>query len=114
MILAEQCFLDMVNSPVRNIRARVELYNGSTLLNTFKYTDMLKELTIERVGEQNKFFGFGVCQKANIKVLDKDTLREIIHELSIITGKEVSLEKEEKIINMIVNDKVPNDIEKYI
>ncbi|MBR2138635.1 MAG: stage VI sporulation protein F [Bacilli bacterium] len=45
---------------------------------------------------------------------NEDTLREIIHELSIITGKEVSLEKEEKIINMIVNDKVPNDIEKYI
>lgn len=77
MITAEQCFLDMVNSPVRNIRARVELYNGSTLLNTFKYTDLLKELTIERVGEENKFFGFGICQKANVKVLDKDRLLDI-------------------------------------
>lgn len=77
MINAEQCFLDMVNSPVRNIRARVELYNGSTLLDTFKYTDLLKELTIERVGEENKFFGFGICQKANVKVLDKDRLLDI-------------------------------------
>ena len=30
------------------------------------------------------------------------------------TGIEVSTEKEEKIINTIINDKVPNDLEKYI
>ena len=51
-------------------------------------------------------------QNGNYK--DENTLKEIIHELSIITGKEVSEEKEEKIINMIINDKVPNDIEKYV
>ena len=51
-------------------------------------------------------------QNGNYK--DESTLKEIIHELSIITGKEVSEEKEEKIINMIVNDKVPKDIEKYV
>ena len=45
---------------------------------------------------------------------NEDTLKEIIHELSTITGREVSEEKEEKIINMIVNDKVPKDIEKYV
>ena len=45
---------------------------------------------------------------------NEKTLREIIQELSKITGKEVSSEKEEKIINMIVNDKVPKDIEKYV
>lgn len=45
---------------------------------------------------------------------NKDTLREIIHELSDITGKEVSEEKENKIIDMIINDKVPKDLEKYV
>lgn len=45
---------------------------------------------------------------------NEKTLKEIIHELSSITGREVSEEKEEKIINMIVNDKVPSDIEKYV
>ena len=45
---------------------------------------------------------------------NEKTLRKIIQELSKITGKEVSNEKEEKIINMIVNDKVPKDIEKYV
>ncbi len=51
-------------------------------------------------------------QEGNFK--DKNTLREIIHELSSITGKDVSEEKENKIIDMIVNDKVPNNLDKYI
>ncbi len=51
-------------------------------------------------------------QEGNFK--DEGTLREIIHELSDITGKEVSEEKEKKIIDAVVNDKVPNDIEKYV
>ena len=42
------------------------------------------------------------------------TLKEIIRELSAITGKEVTEEKENKIINMIINDKVPKDLDKYI
>ena len=45
---------------------------------------------------------------------NEQTLKEIIHELSDITGIEVSSEKEQKIINTIVNDQVPNDLEKYI
>ena len=51
-------------------------------------------------------------QNGNYK--NEQTLKEIIHELSDITGIEVSTEKEEKIINTIINDKVPNDLEKYI
>lgn len=51
-------------------------------------------------------------QNGNYK--DENVLREIIHELSDITGKSVSKEKEEKIINTIINDKVPKDIEKYV
>lgn len=45
---------------------------------------------------------------------NENTLKEIIREISDITGKEVSEEKENKIIEMIVNDKVPKDIEKYV
>ena len=45
---------------------------------------------------------------------NEDTLRGIIQELSIITGREVSPEKENKIIEMIVNDKVPNNLDKYV
>ncbi len=51
-------------------------------------------------------------QEGNYK--NENTLRDIIHKLSDITGKDVSEEKENKIINMIVNDKVPKDLDKYV
>lgn len=42
---------------------------------------------------------------------DENVLNEVITEISSMTGKEISLEKREKIISAIKNDKVPNDIE---
>ena len=65
------------NSPVRQVKGKVELYEGSTLLNTFTYRDRLKSFTVERVGEDSKFFGFGICQKLNVKLVDKDRELEI-------------------------------------
>ncbi len=59
------------NAPIRNISAKVELYEGSTLADTYNQYYGLKSLTIERVGE-SKFFGFGICQKMNIHLVDKD------------------------------------------
>ena len=49
-------------------------------------------------------------QKGNMK--DETTLREVINELSKMTGKEVSKEKQDKIISAVINDKVPKDIDK--
>ncbi len=49
-------------------------------------------------------------QNGNMK--DKNTLMEVINELSMITGREVSNEKKNKIIDAIVNDKVPKNIDK--
>ena len=45
---------------------------------------------------------------------NEGTLREVIRTLSQMTGKDVSKEQEDKIINAVVNDKVPKDIEKLI
>ncbi|MCI8545385.1 MAG: stage VI sporulation protein F [Bacilli bacterium] len=45
---------------------------------------------------------------------DEGTLREIIRELGKMTGKEVSKEKEDKIISAVVNDKVPKDLDKFV
>jgi len=42
------------------------------------------------------------------------TLREVIQTLSKMTGRNVSKEQEDKIINAVVNDKVPKDIDKLI
>ena len=43
-----------------------------------------------------------------------DSIRDVIHELSKMTGKDVSKEQEDKIIGAIVNDKVPDNIDKMI
>ena len=42
---------------------------------------------------------------------DEKVLNEVISELSLMTGREISDAKREKIIKAIKNDKVPNDIE---
>ena len=51
-------------------------------------------------------------QDGNFK--DEKVLRSIIKDISEMTGKEVSEEKEQKIIDMVINDKVPKDIDKYV
>ena len=51
-------------------------------------------------------------QKSNMK--DEKGLREVIGDLSKMTGREVSKEKEQKIIETILNDKVPNNLDKMI
>ena len=43
---------------------------------------------------------------------DEKVLRDMVQEISAITGKEVSKEKEDKIINAIIKDNVPKDIDK--
>ena len=72
MIPYLECFPEMINSPAREIGARVELYEGSTPLDLFTYKDALKEFSVERMGEDGKFFGFGVCQELKVKLTDKD------------------------------------------
>lgn len=51
-------------------------------------------------------------QDSNLK--DEQKLRELIKEISELTGKEVSKEKENKIVEAIISDKVPRDIDKLL
>ena len=51
-------------------------------------------------------------QGSNMK--DEKTLKEVISDLSKITGREVSKEKEQKIIDTILNDNVPKNLDKFI
>lgn len=44
---------------------------------------------------------------------DENVLRSIIRDLSKITGKSVSLDKEDKIIDVIKKDKVPKNVDKF-
>lgn len=51
-------------------------------------------------------------QDGNMK--DENTLRDIVHEIGNMTGKNVSKEKEDKIISAVLNDQVPKNIDKLI
>lgn len=51
-------------------------------------------------------------QGSNMK--DEKILREVIGDISKITGREVSKEKEQKIIDTIMQDKVPKNLDKFI
>ena len=51
-------------------------------------------------------------QEGNLK--DEGTLREVINELSKMTGRGVSEENQKKIIDTVINDNVPKDIDKMI
>lgn len=77
MIYAEQCFIDSIQARVRQVQGRVELYEGSTHLQSFKKTDALKSIKVERTGEEGKFFGFGVGQKLIVELIDNDRSIEI-------------------------------------
>ena len=51
-------------------------------------------------------------QGSNMK--DETTLREVINDLAKMTGREVSKEKEQKIIDTIMNDNVPKKLDKFM
>lgn len=68
-MLINENHLAELNSPIQTIHARVELHNGSTLVQICTCQDFLSDFTIERVGE-GKFFGFGICHKLLVKFID--------------------------------------------
>lgn len=80
----------------------------------FKFTDNFFD-KIERktsVGKDTILKLAEKLQQGDLK--DEKTLREVIQELGKMTGKDISKEKEEKIIKAVVNDQIPKDIDKMI
>lgn len=67
-----------LTSPVREIGASVTFYRekedgtGVETIGTYTHNDRLISFNIERMGETGKFFGFGVCQRINIHLIDKN------------------------------------------
>ncbi len=49
-------------------------------------------------------------QNSNMK--DEKVLHELVQEIGGLTGKEVSKDKEDKIVSAILKDNVPKDIDK--
>ena len=45
---------------------------------------------------------------------DENTIRGVIEELSKLTGKEVSKEESDRIVNAVIKDKIPNNLESML
>lgn len=72
---------NMNDNPQRRLLGSVELYNGTKLLATFMAdgkTVGLQEISVARAGEKGKFFGFGICQQATVKIIDKNNSQTFV------------------------------------
>lgn len=79
-----------------------------------KFTDNFFN-KIESKTKVNKETILGLANKLQKNDLkDEKTLKEIIQELGKMTGKEISEEKQNKIIEAVVKDKVPKDLDNLI
>ena len=45
---------------------------------------------------------------------DENTIRGVIEELSKLTGREVSKEESDRIVNAVIKDKIPNNLESML
>ena len=86
-MLYNETHLKELQSSMQSIKGRVEIYKGSTLETTCTCSDVLKTFNIQREGE-NKFFGFGICQKLDLELIGQDTPLAITkeHEIKIAFG----------------------------
>ena len=79
-----------------------------------KFTDNFFK-KIESKTKVNKETILGLADKLQKNDLkDEKTLKGIIQELGKMTGKEISEEKQNKIIEAVVKDKVPKDLDNLI
>lgn len=55
-------------SSISAVRAKVELYGSA--LTTCTCEDSLQDFSVSRQGDMSKFFGFGICQKLSLTLID--------------------------------------------
>lgn len=73
MINAIATVKNEITAPSRQVKGKVSLYTGDTqALTNYTYADALQSIEISRMGGDDKFFGFGICQTAEVKLKDKD------------------------------------------
>lgn len=70
--------LTLIEAPMRHIGATITYDDWSNhISHEFNCWDELVSVTIERVGDETKFFGYGVCQKINVHILDPERKYEL-------------------------------------
>lgn len=64
-------------SSMSAVKAKVDIYKNSTLVQTCTCSDVLEKFKIIRDGDTSKFFGFGVSHKINIDFIDLDRVLDV-------------------------------------
>jgi hypothetical protein len=80
MLSVTNDFKTAIGAPTRRFVAKAELYKADVFRATYTQTNAIKSMTVERVGEESKFFGFIVSHKFNIK------LRDVPRTINIVAG----------------------------
>lgn len=72
MITTNPIYENMFNSVARQFVGRVELLEGSTLIDVFEHDGALISFTIDKTSDNTKFFGYGISQVLTVKLRDKE------------------------------------------
>ena len=86
MISVSEDFKTAMTAPVRKFVTEVfmqEDQNNLEALSHYTDEDRVKKWTIERIGDNSKFFGYTVCQKIKLDMVDMPSLVEPISKSSI-------------------------------
>ena len=73
MLTVSDTFKQAMIAPVRRFEATASLRLNADNPNeatTFTHEDKIKTIEIQRVGDNSKFYGFGICQRLNMHLVD--------------------------------------------
>ena len=87
---------------VRRVKAKALHYSDGALANTFTENNRIKSIEIQRVGEDSKFFGFGISHRLNIKLIDIN--RELNFTTSDYFSVSIGLEEYTQFPNMYITE----------
>ena len=87
---------------VRRVKAKALHYSSGALANTFTENNRIKSIEIQRVGENSKFFGFGISHRLNIKLIDIN--RELNFTTSDYFSVSIGLEEYTQFPNMYITE----------
>jgi len=83
MLIVSEEFKQAMIAPVRTFGCQVEIRQNENDLNEITILtdeDSVKSIEIQRVGDNSKFYGYGICQRLNLKLVDlSDELQPVVN-----------------------------------
>ena len=115
MISANQEYIASFTKPVRQMVIHIYLKDKDTNQTVEIFDeDEVKSITYERVGDNTKFFGYGICQKMNIHILDKTRKFDIStqHYFQVLIGvsNTVSYFSPNMYVTQVRRDELTNEL----